>query len=177
MTDGEILRGQYHHQTDKYRKRLQQQITWVHSLLFVLVPFLVIRWQGLQFPEGEIWAPHWPVVSLHNNPFWEHKTPCGHFVTDTESHLWGLCRDNGHLCLCFMWSVWIYGVVFLLKTCSGWSLYLSWLPKINTWLRQTLTSLPSKHWCGHFASWKTPRCLGLNQILRCVSYIWSGMVM
>lgn len=125
MTDSEILRGQFHLQTDMYRNRLQQQITWVQTLLFVLVPLSVIRWQGLQFLEGEILTSHWSPVSLHNNP-WEHTTPCGHFDTDTESHLWGIFRDNGHLCLCFMWSVWIYGVD------SRWSLNLSRLPKINT---------------------------------------------
>lgn len=118
MTDSENFRGKnFAAGLDVYTKRLQQQITSVQSLLFVLAPLLVIWWQGLQFLGGETWAPHWSPVSLHNNPFWEHTTPCGHFVIDTESHLWGIRQDYWQVCLSFISSL---EYVLLTQACSRW---------------------------------------------------------
>ncbi len=146
-TDSEILRGQFHHQTDMYKKRLQQQITWVQTLLFVLVLLLVIRWQGLQFLEGEILAPHWPPISLHNNP-WQHTTPCGQIDTDTESHLWGIFQGQ-----------WTFMSLFHVVCVNIWCLHFTQstlrviikselVAKNKHLLRRTLTSLPSKRWSG-----------------------------
>lgn len=69
---------------------LQQQIPWLKSRLCIPVPLLVIRWQGSQFRGGEI---------LHCT-VGERTTPCGHFVIQSWSHLWAICRDNGHVCPC-----------------------------------------------------------------------------
>ena len=112
--------GQLHHQTDMYRKRLQQQITWVQSLLFVLLPLLVIRWQGLRFLEGEMF--HCIIIPPESiNALWSfcHR----HRVTPMRNMpgQW-TCT----VCLCFMWSVWIYDVDSLLEACSRLSLSLSW---------------------------------------------------
>lgn len=76
-----------------YTKSLQQQITSVQSLLFVLVSLLLIRWQGLQFLEGETWAPHCSSVSLHNNPFESTQHPAV-FLSLTWSHTHGVYAET-----------------------------------------------------------------------------------
>lgn len=56
MTDSEILRGTVSPPAWHVQKA-SIAADYIQSPLFVLVLLLVIRWQGLQFPEGEIRAP------------------------------------------------------------------------------------------------------------------------
>lgn len=90
------------------------------STSFVLVPSLVIRWQGLRFPEGETPPPP-TMSSLHNNPPWEFTRPCGHLGTAMEPHLWN------------MWGQWTF---------LGLSheVFVIWMQSIKVQLRHFLTS-------------------------------------
>lgn len=128
MTDRKPPRGPFHHPSDGVQRTTRPQMTWTHP-----PPLSWFRWWWLDdkvYSFLKVRPTHSPTMSsLRNNPSWEYTTPCGHFVTGMEPHLWNMSGTMDS-----------YGFVSW-GLCAKWSLNLIWMQNIKVWLRHFLMSL------------------------------------